>query len=69
VLEALAADRRPTLMLWADSDPVLPLKTGERFAEAIGRPSPEVIADASHFLQEDQGPAIGERIAAWLTAQ
>ena len=41
-------------MLWADSDPILPLSTAERFAEAIGRDAPEVIAGASHFLQEDQ---------------
>ena len=37
VLDALKDDKRPTLMLWADSDPVLPLATGERFAAAIGR--------------------------------
>jgi haloalkane dehalogenase len=68
VLDALREDRRPTLMLWADSDPVLPLTTGERFAEAIGRERPTVIEDASHFLQEDQGPQIGRLIAQWLTA-
>jgi haloalkane dehalogenase len=68
VLDQLEHDRRPTLMLWADSDPVLPPATGERFAEAIGRPPPRTIPDASHFLQEDQGPLIGELIADWLTA-
>jgi haloalkane dehalogenase len=68
VLAALREDRRPTLMLWADQDPVLPVRTGERFAEAIGRDAPEVIEGASHFLQEDAGPQIGERIAAWLRA-
>ena len=68
VLEALREDRRPTLMLWADSDPVLPLSTGERFAAAIGRGAPEVITGASHFLQEDRGPEIGARIAEWLLA-
>lgn len=67
-LSALREDRRPTLMLWADSDPVLPLTTGERFAEAIGRDKPTVIEDASHFLQEDQGPLIGRLIAEWLIA-
>jgi len=66
VLEALRADDRPTLMLWADSDPILPLSVGRRFAEAIGRPEPEVVAEASHFLQEDAGPRIGARIAEWL---
>ena len=67
VLEALREDTRPTLMLWAEHDPVLPLETGRRFAEAIGRPAPETIPAASHFLQEDAGPDIGARIAAWLT--
>ncbi|HEU0249749.1 MAG TPA: haloalkane dehalogenase [Solirubrobacteraceae bacterium] len=68
VLDALRADKRPTLMLWADSDPVLPLATGERFAEAIGREQPRTIENASHFLQEDAGPEIGRQIAEWLTA-
>jgi haloalkane dehalogenase len=68
VLEALRDDRRATLMLWGDSDPVLPLSVAERFAESIGRPPPRPIEDASHFLQEDQGPLIGGLIAEWLLA-
>jgi haloalkane dehalogenase len=68
VLEAMKGDRRPTLMLWADSDPILPLSVGERFAESIGRPAPRVIENASHFLQEDCGPLLGEIIADWLSA-
>ena len=67
VLEALREDRRPTLMLWADSDPILPLAVGESFAASLGRPAPRVIENASHFLQEDQGPLIGQLIADWLT--
>jgi haloalkane dehalogenase len=67
VLAGLQGDKRPTLMLWADSDPVLPLSTGERFAAAIGRPAPRTIPDASHFLQEDQGPLIGSLIADWMS--
>ena len=68
VLEALRADERPTLMLWGDSDPVLPPETGQRFAAAIGADEPEIVAGASHFLQEDRGEEIGRRIAAWLSA-
>jgi haloalkane dehalogenase len=67
VLDALSEDRRPTLMLWADSDPVLPLSVGERFAASIGRAAPRTISDASHFLQEDQGPLIGRLVADWLS--
>jgi haloalkane dehalogenase len=66
VQDALHEDRRPTLMLWADSDPILPPAVGERFAAAIGEPPPRTIPDASHFLQEDQGLLIGQLIADWL---
>ena len=68
VLEALREDDRPTLMLWADSDPILSLDTGKRFAAAIGRAEPEVVENASHFLQEDAGERIGARISEWLRA-
>ncbi len=66
VLEALRADERPKLVLWADSDPILTLDTGRRFAAAVNAPEPVVIENASHFLQEDAGEELGERIAAWL---
>jgi haloalkane dehalogenase len=69
VLEAIAASDVPKLVLWADGDPIIPLKTGHRFAAAIGAPEPEVVENASHFLQEDQGERIGRRIAAWLGEQ
>jgi haloalkane dehalogenase len=68
VLEALRGDQRPKLVLWADSDPVIPLETGERFAASLGTGVDHVIADASHFLQEDAGPEIGRLIADWLSA-
>ena len=68
VLDALRGDSRPKLFLWADSDPVLPVSTGERFAAALGSQVDHVIADASHFLQEDAGETIGQHIASWLTA-
>jgi haloalkane dehalogenase len=68
VLHALREDTRPTLMLWGDSDPVLPLRTGEAFAGAIGRDAPRVIEGAGHFLQEDRGEEIGAIVADWLTS-
>jgi haloalkane dehalogenase len=67
VLESLRGDTRPKLFMWADSDPVLPLAVGERLAAALGGELDHVIADASHFLQEDAGEEIGQLIAAWLT--
>jgi haloalkane dehalogenase len=64
--EAIAARRLPSLCLWADADPIIPLATGRALAERLDLAEPEVIEGASHFLQEDQGTLIGERIAAWL---
>jgi len=54
------------LHLWADSDPIIPFRVGERFAAAVHGAPPEKIENASHFLQEDAGEEIGARIAAWL---
>jgi haloalkane dehalogenase len=65
-LAALRDDLRPMLILWADGDPVLPFAQGEALARALGRPAPLRVADAGHFLQEDQGELVGERIADWL---
>lgn len=67
-LAALRDADWPTLMLWADSDPILPVRTGERFAEAIGAAPPELVPGAGHFLQEDAGERIGRRIAEWLVS-
>jgi len=66
VLHALREDTRPALLLWGEQDPVLPPSVGERFAAAIGREPPEIVAGASHFLQEDAGDRVGRRIAEWL---
>jgi haloalkane dehalogenase len=66
VLDALRHDARPKVFLWADSDPVLPLSVGERFAAALGG-EVEVVEQAGHFLQEDAGERIGRRIADWLS--
>jgi haloalkane dehalogenase len=68
VLEAMRDDQRPKLVLWADSDPVLTLDTGKRFAAALGTEVDHVIENASHFLQEDAGPEIGSLIADWLSS-
>jgi haloalkane dehalogenase len=68
VLDGLRGDQRPKLVLWADSDPVLPLQTGERLAQALGTSIDHVIADASHSLQEDAGAEIGRLVAEWLAS-
>jgi haloalkane dehalogenase len=68
VANALREDDRPALVLWADSDPILPFSVGERVSNELNFPPPRPIKDASHFLQEDAGPEIGSVIADWLGA-
>jgi haloalkane dehalogenase len=67
--DTLQADGRPMLVMWADSDPVLPFKVGEAFSNLIGADPPIKIENASHFLQEDAGEEIGRRIADWLKSE
>ncbi len=64
--DALRDDERPALVLWADSDPALPLSVGEQVSSRLDFPAPRVIENAGHFLQEDAGEEIGRIIADWL---
>ncbi len=71
VSEALSRDDRPTLVLWADSDPALPLEPIGRLVQGLFPAAEEltVIEDAGHYLQEDQGERVGGLIADWLGAR
>jgi haloalkane dehalogenase len=67
VREALKSWDRPALVVFSDSDPIFSPRVGEGFAELIPGAEPaEMLAGAGHFLQEDRGEDLGERIAAWL---
>jgi haloalkane dehalogenase len=67
VREALGEWRKPALVIFSDSDPIFSPRVGERFAELIpGAELGEPLAGAGHFLQEDKGEELGERIAGWL---
>ena len=71
VAEAMLRDTRPSLLMWADSDPALPLEPVGRQVQQLFPTADRltVIDDASHFLQEDQGEQIGALIADWLGTQ
>jgi haloalkane dehalogenase len=58
---------RPALVLFGDSDPIFSRRAAEVMAELL--PNAELdppVEGAGHFLQEDRGEHLGERIAAWL---
>jgi haloalkane dehalogenase len=60
---------KPAMVAFSDSDPIFSLRTGERFVERIPGARPLItIANASHFLQEDQGEVIAQHIVEFLGA-
>lgn len=66
VRTALKSWERPALVLWSDSDPIFPPQVGERYAELIPGAEFGGTVHGGHFLQEDAGEEVGQRVAAWL---
>jgi haloalkane dehalogenase len=67
VRERLRSFEQPSLVLFSDSDPIFSRRAAEVMAELL--PNAELadpVEGAGHFLQEDQGEAVGGAIAAWL---
>jgi len=58
---------RPALVLFSDSDPIFSTAAAERMAARIPGAGPaEIIAGAGHFLQEEKGEEIADRIVRFL---
>ncbi|MBV9214065.1 MAG: alpha/beta fold hydrolase [Actinobacteria bacterium] len=70
VLERLSRWEKPALVAFSDSDPVFPFpQAGEVFTQAIPGAGEQVrIEGAAHFLQEDRGEEIAERVLAFVHA-
>lgn len=67
VRAALERWDRPALVLFSDSDPIFTPRAAERMASRIpGCPGAEIVAGAGHFLQEEKGEEIAERIVSFL---
>jgi haloalkane dehalogenase len=67
VRERLRSFDRPALVLFSDSDPIFGRRAAEVMAGLLPRAELDPpLAGAGHFLQEDQGEAVGRRIADWL---
>jgi haloalkane dehalogenase len=67
VRDALANWEKPTLVLFGDSDPIFPPPVAERIADLIPGALPaETIPNAGHFVQEDAGEEVAERIERFL---
>jgi len=67
VREQLRELDRPALVLFSDGDPIFSRRAAELMAELLpGAELDPPLEGAGHFLQEDRGEAVAERIAAWL---
>jgi haloalkane dehalogenase len=67
VRDALARWEKPALVLFSDSDRVFSPAHAERMAAHIPGALPaEIVTGAGHFLQEDKGEEIAERIARFV---
>ena len=67
VRERLRAFDRPALVLFSDRDPIFGRAAAEAMAELL--PNSELdppLEGAGHFLQEDRGEQIAQRIADWI---
>jgi haloalkane dehalogenase len=70
VMDELSRWDKPALVLFSDSDPVFPYpRSGQVFCDLIPTAGEqERVEGAAHFLQEDRGEEIGERVLQLLTA-
>jgi haloalkane dehalogenase len=67
VRAALEKWEKPTLVLFSDSDPIFTPRAAERMASFIPGAGPaEIVAGAGHFLQEEKGEEIADRIVRFL---
>ena len=58
---------KPALVLFSDSDPIFTPEAAERLAARIPGAGPaEIVSGAGHFLQEEKGEEIAERIVRFL---
>lgn len=67
VAAALGRWEKPAQILFGDSDPIFSVRAGARLADHIpGAGELEVIEGAGHFLQEDKGEEVADRIVEFL---
>jgi len=68
VMDELSRWEKPALVMFSDSDPVFPYpRAGQVFCDLIPGATEQVrVEGAAHFLQEDRGAEIGERVLALL---
>ena len=69
VRDALTRWEKPTLVLFSDSDPIFTPAAAERMAALVPGAGPaEIVSGAGHFLQEEKGEEIADRVVRFLAS-
>jgi haloalkane dehalogenase len=69
VRAALEHWEKPALVLFSDSDPIFTPAAAKRMASFIPGAGPaQIVAGAGHFLQEEKGAEIADRVLRFLAA-
>jgi haloalkane dehalogenase len=67
IRDALKAWDKPALVLFGDSDPIFAPEVAEAISRLIPGALPaEMIRNAGHYVQEDAGEEVAERIVEFL---
>ena len=65
--EALGRWTKPALVCFSDSDPIFSPESARAVARLIPTArEPDIVEGASHFLQEDRGEQVAERILSFV---
>jgi haloalkane dehalogenase len=65
--KAMAQWEHPTQVLFSTEDPIFSVRVGQRWVDRVpGADELELVENAGHFLQEDQGEEVGARLVAFL---
>ena len=64
--DALQEWNLPVLVMFSDKDPVFNVEEGQRIAGMVPDGRFQVVENAGHFLQEDAGEEIAERMVTFL---
>ena len=59
----------PTLILWGEEDPFLPVELAERLGDAVPGSTTGLLPGCSHFLTEDAPHTVGPLIYEYLRSQ
>ena len=63
---ALAQWRKPTLVMFSDSDRVFPPAVAEGFVKLIPNPQGPIINGPGHFLQEEADAELAQHILEFI---